>query len=147
MSDFFDGVAEFFTGNEAREQQERATRLAEQQERARQRMSEVDAERARKRALRESIIAKGQLVSSGASAGVGMAGTSSIVGGLGSLQSQAGTNIATIDRNVGGAKEIGNLGTQIAEAQNQAYAAQSKAAAVGNIFSLATSGYSAYNKS
>jgi len=146
MSDFFDGVVEFFTGNEAREQNERATRLAEQQERARQRMAEVDAERARKRALRESTIARGTLVNTGAAAGVMMSGTSSIVGGLGSLSSQGASNIASINREQGGAKELGNLGTQIAEAQNKAYAAQSKAAAVGNIFSLATSAYSAGKK-
>jgi len=140
----FKAVTGFFTGGEEAKYAKEAQRLAAEQERARQRMQEVEAERERKKALRESIIRRGEVTASAAGAGVGMAGTSPIAGGLSSITSQTASNIANITRGEEGSKVLGNLGTQIASAQNKMQQAARKSAAVGSIFSLALQGYTGF---
>lgn len=142
----FKAVTNFFTGSEEKKYAKRQAELADRQERARQRMQEVEAERERKKALRESLIRRGQVLAGAASAGVGMAGTSPIQGGLSSISSQAATNIANITRGEESSKVIGNLSTQMVYAQAKQQQAARRSQTVGTIFSLALGSYGAGSK-
>jgi len=140
----FKAVTNFFTGSEEKKAAKKAERLEKQKTEALQRQQEVQATRERLKTLRESRIRRAQIISQGAGAGIGMA-SSPVQGGLASLQSQTATNVAQINTAQTGAQVIGNLDTQINSALNQQRAAERSSQRVGNIFSLATSGYSVYN--
>lgn len=139
----FKAVTNFFTGSEEKKAAKKAEKLERQKSEALQRQQEVQATRERLKTLRESRIRRAQIISQGAGAGIGMA-SSPVQGGLASLQSQTATNIGQINTAETGAQVIGNLDTQINSALNQQRAAQASAQRVGNIFSLATGGYSAF---
>lgn len=144
MSSVVKAVTNFFTGSEEKKAAREAERLEQRKAAALQRQQEVQATRERVRALREARIRRAQVTAQAAGGGLGQQ-SSGIQGGLASLQSQYSANIAQINTAETGAQVIGNLDTQINSALNAQRAAQASAQRVGNIFSLATSGYSSYN--
>ena len=145
MSSVVKAVTNFFTGSDEKAAAKKAEKLERQKTDALQRQQEVQASRERIRTLREARIRRAQITAQSVGGGLGQQ-SSGIQGGLASLQSQASANIAQINTAETGAQVIGNLDTQINSALNAQRAAQASAQRVGNIFSLATSGYSAYNK-
>lgn len=145
MSSVVKAVTNFFTGSDEKKAAKKAERLERQKTEALQRQQEVQAARERARTLREARIRRAQVTAQSVGGGLGQQ-SSGIQGGLASLQSQASANVAQINTAETGAQVIGNLDTQINSALNAQRAAQASAQRVGNIFSLATSGYSAYNK-
>jgi hypothetical protein len=140
----FSAVTEFVTGGGAKKAAKKAARLAEQQAQAQRRMQEVQAARERTKSLREARVRRAEIISAGASQGVLSTGTSAISGGLSSVGAQAGANLAAINTAETGSQVIGNLGSQIAAQQNKMQQLQMQSQAVGNIFSLASGGYTAY---
>ena len=97
----------------------KAEKLEKKKAQGAERMATVDAERARRSAIREKMIAQGQVTAQGAGQGFGLGGTSGVQGALGSISSQANTNIGNVNRNLGSAISMARVGTQINEAQNQ----------------------------
>ena len=76
-----------------RQRVEQATRLEE----SRRRQSEVEARQRRLAAVREQRIRTGQVLASTGGAGLGIAGTSGVIGSVGALSSQAAANIGNIN--------------------------------------------------
>ena len=101
-----------------------AAKKAAKQEKKRaegaQRQTQVEAEQARRRSLRERMIAQGQVVSQGANAGVGIAGTSGVQGALSSVGSQFATNVGNINVREGSAISMANTQSDINQSLNQA---------------------------
>lgn len=104
--------------------QTQAAKKAEKLEKKRaegaQRQSQVEAEQARRRVLRERMIAQGQTLNQGANAGVGLGGTSGVQGALSSIGSQSATNVGNINIREGSAISMAGVQTDINKASNQA---------------------------
>ena len=97
----------------------KAEKLEKKKAQGAERVATVDAERARRSAIREKMIAQGQVTAQGAGQGFGLGGTSGVQGALGSIGSQTNTNVSNVNRNLGTAVSMARVGTQINEAQNQ----------------------------
>ena len=101
-----------------------AAKKAAKQEKKRaegaQRQTQVEAEQARRRSLRERMIAQGQVLNQGANSGVGLGGTSGVQGALSSVGSQFATNVGNINVREGSAISMANTQTNINEATNKA---------------------------
>jgi hypothetical protein len=101
-----------------------AAKKAAKQEKKRvegaQRQTQVEAEQARRRGLRERMIAQGQVISQGANAGVGIAGTSGVQGAISSVGSQFATNVGNINVREGSAISMANTQSNINQSLNQA---------------------------
>lgn len=97
----------------------KAEKLEKKKAQGAERVATVDAERARRSAIREKMIAQGQVTAQGAGQGFGLGGTSGVTGALASIGSQTNTNVGNVNRNLGTAVSMARVGTQISEAQNQ----------------------------
>jgi len=104
-----------------------ALRVAEAKklEESRRRQSEVEARQARLAQVREQRIRTGQVVAATGGAGLGMAGTSSFTGAVGSMATQAAANIGQINVAQGFAQE--QSGYNIAAADYASKSAQAGA--------------------
>ena len=129
-----------------KEAQEQA-RIAREQEALKQRQSQVEAQRERIKSQREARIRRAEIVSSSGAAGLGLAGTSGVVGGVGSITSQEATNQSMINTSQQFASEMGALNTRMSNsilrsAESQANF-QAQSSGISTIFSLASFGANA----
>ena len=83
------GVASISEGRKARKQQQRASEIQQKSQRLQTARQAVDQ-------IRQAQIARAQVIASGEAAGVG--DSSAVLGGAGSIQSQAGGNIAFLQQ-------------------------------------------------
>ena len=124
-----------------KEAQEQA-RIAREQEALKQRQSQVEAQRERIKSQREARIRRAEIVSSSGAAGLGLAGTSGVVGGVSSITSQNATNQSAINTSQQFASEMGALNTQFSDSVVRASTAQAEyqrtASGLSTIFSLAS---------
>jgi hypothetical protein len=124
----------------AREQ----ARIAREQEVLRQRQSQVEGQRERIRSQREARIRRADIISSSGSAGLGLSGTSGVVGGVSSITSQDATNQSAINTTQKFASDMGTLNNQMSTSiMNSAIAQadyQQQASGINTIFSLASFG-------
>jgi len=106
------------------QQQAKATKKAAQAQQeasaAQSRSAAVESQRARIQQVREARIRRGQVISAGTAAGLGM-GTSGLGGAIGSISTQMAENIGTIGQQQTFAQETG---TALQESANQQVKAQ-----------------------
>ena len=138
--------AEMFSGIQQRRYASKAADAAQQQfelskEKAAQesRYQEVLAQRQRTQTLREGLIRRGAVVASTGGAGLGMAGTSSFTGAVGSLGTQTATGIGNINVAESTGQTLTGINTQIGEAASQQFTAQSQQQGWQQIGSMASS--------
>lgn len=138
--------AEIFSGIQQRRYASKAADAAQQQfelskEKAAQesRYQEVLAQRQRTQTLREGLIRRGAVVASTGGAGLGMAGTSSFTGAVGSLGTQTATGIGNINVAESTGQTLTGINTQIGEAASQQFTAQSQQQGWQQIGSMASS--------
>ena len=98
---------------------------AKEQERIQAKMNEAEAQKARIQTIRQQRILAGRTEASAASRGFSPSGTSSIVTGLGSLNTQTSTAIADIAGRKEYANAIGSTQTEMYSAMNSAQGWQS----------------------
>ena len=117
-----------------------AARVAEAKklEESRQRQSEVEARQARLAQVREQRIRTGQVVAATGGAGLGMAGTSSFTGAVGSMATQAAANIGQINVAQGFAQEQSGYNIAAAEAASKGYQSGVQASQWQNMGTLAS---------
>lgn len=84
------------------------------------RQTQVEAERARRQAFRERMIAQGQTVGAAANAGFGMSGTSGFQGAVSSIGSQFATNVSNINREEGSAISLAKAQESVISNTNKA---------------------------
>lgn len=122
----------------AREQ----ARIAKEQEALRQRQSQVEGQRERLRTQREARIRRSEIISSSGAAGIGLTGSSGVVGGVSSITSQEATNQSAINTTQQFASEMGTLNNQMSTSvMNSAIAQadyQAQASGLSTIFSIAS---------
>jgi hypothetical protein len=99
-------------------QAKKAEKLEKKRAKGAIRQGEVEAESARRRSVRQSMIAAGTVTAQGAGQGFGLQGTSGVTGSLASIASQNNTNINQINQAQGSAVAFGRINTKINEAQN-----------------------------
>ena len=97
----------------------KAEKLEKEKSKGAERQGQVEAERARRAAIRDKMIAQGQVQAQGANQGFGGVGTSGISGAIGSIGSQTASNIGTINRRQGEAVAMAGIQSDIYSAQNQ----------------------------
>ena len=138
--------AEIFSGIQQRRYASKAADAAQQQfelskEKAAQesRYQEVLAQRQRTQTLREGLIRRGAVVASTGGAGLGMAGTSSFTGAIGSLGTQTATGIGNINVAESTGKTLTGINQQIGEAASEQFSAQSAQQGWQQIGSMASS--------
>lgn len=125
--------AQVFSGLQERKYAGRAADAAERQfelskEKAAQesRYQEVLAQRQRAAATREQRIRVGNIVAATGGAGLGMAGTSSFTGSVGSLGTQAATGIGNINVAESTGQTLSDINQQIGGAASEQFQAQSQ---------------------
>lgn len=127
MSGLFTAVAGLAVAGYSAVEQRKAnkqSRIAQEKSNAaQQRMASADAAKERLKQVREARIRNAQLLSSGATGGMGVT-SSGIAGGIGSVTSQAASNIGTIGQKEGFAQEISFYNQQAANARTDAANAQ-----------------------
>lgn len=90
-------VATVYSGQQQAKATKKAAAVAREATAAQGRASSVEAQRARIQQVREARIRRAQVLSSGTNAGLGT-GTSGIGGAVGSIASQMGENIGSINQ-------------------------------------------------
>jgi len=128
------GVASFFKQQEAADDAQEAQ---ERQRRIQERINERNAQRQRITALREERINRASILSNVAPSGITAGGTSAVVGGLGSLTSQFGTNISNINTNLASASAMGDAMTDYYNATGNMQQWQSIGSGASTIFANA----------
>lgn len=99
------------------------------------RLNEINAQRARLNAIRESRIKRAQILTSTTGAGLGPTGTSSSVGGIGAVTTQEAQNVQTINQRQGFGQAIGAAQTDYYTAAGEAKGWQDIGNVAGSIFS------------
>jgi flagellar biosynthesis component FlhA len=97
-------------------------------EESKARYSQVQSQRARVQAQREARIRHGQILAGMGTSGLGMTGSSSFTGAMGSVSSQLGTNIGDINVGEGFAQEQSQYNIAAASYGQKALEAESRAA-------------------
>jgi hypothetical protein len=100
--------------------QKKAAQLEQKRAEGAQRQTNVEAEQARRKALRERMIAQGQVANQGANSGVGLGGTSGFQGAMSSISSQFNSNISDINRSEGSSIAMANAQSNINQSMNKA---------------------------
>jgi hypothetical protein len=100
--------------------QKKAAKAEKKRSEGAKRQTNVEAEQARRRTLRERMIAQGQVINQGANSGVGLGGTSGFQGAMSSLGSQSATNMAEINRTEGSSIAMANTQSSIIQNTNRA---------------------------
>jgi hypothetical protein len=100
--------------------QKKAAQLEQKRAEGAQRQTNVEAEQARRKALRERMIAQGQVANQGANSGVGLGGTSGFQGAMSSISSQFSSNISDINRSEGSSIAMANVQSNINQSMNKA---------------------------
>lgn len=100
--------------------QKKAAKAEKKRAEGAQRQTNVEAEQARRRALRERLIAQGQVVNAGANSGVGLGGTSGVQGAVASVGSQFATNVGNINMQEGSAISMARASSNVNENLNRA---------------------------
>ena len=120
-------------------ERDRAAVQAKQQE-DQQKYSQVQAQRARVAQQRKARIAHGAILAQGGSSGLGMTGSSSLTGAIGSVSSQMGLNVGNINVGQGFAEgqtqqniQQGNLQSQTSLAQAEQSGWSQMGAAFSNL--------------
>lgn len=103
------------------------------------RYQEVLAQRQRTQTLREGRIRTGNIVAATGGAGLGMTGTSSFTGAVGSLSTQAATGIGNINVAESTGQTLSNINQQIGGAASEQFQAQSQQQGWQQIGSMASS--------
>jgi multidrug efflux pump subunit AcrA (membrane-fusion protein) len=136
--------AQLYSGMQQRKYANQAADAAQRQydvskEKAAQesRYQEVLAQRQRTQTLREGFIRKGNIVAQTGGAGLGMAGTSSFTGAVGSLGTQVATGIGNINVAETTGQTLSDLNVKIGGAASDVFQAQSKEQGWQQIGSLA----------
>jgi hypothetical protein len=100
--------------------QKKAAKLEKRRAEGAQRQTNVEAEQTRRRALRERMVAQGQVMNQGANSGVGLGGTSGFQGAMSSLGSQFATNVGNINQSEGSSIAMANTQSSIIQNSNRA---------------------------
>ena len=155
VTSFFTAAAPIFTAASAVMsgvsffQQKKATSQAadatKRQSDLQNRLNEVNAQRARLNAIRESRIKRAQILTSTTGAGVGVGGTSSSVGGIGAVSTQEATNVQNINKQQGFGQAIGAAQTDYFNAASEAQGWKDIGSISGSIFE-ASGGFSSLKK-
>lgn len=111
------GVASFMQQRKATSQAAEATT---RQTQLQTRLNDINARRAMIQQQREARIRRAQVLTETAGGGLGIGGTSSSVGAIGAVTTQADTNISNI-------RQQGDFGRAIGEAGTEAYTAMGEA--------------------
>lgn len=138
--------AELFSGMQQRKYASKAADAAQRQyelskEKAAQesRYQEVLAQRQRSAATREQRIRTGNIVAATGGAGLGMTGTSSFTGAVGSLSTQAATGIGNINVAESTGKTLTGINQEIGGAASEQFQAQSQQQGWQQIGTMASS--------
>lgn len=102
--------------------------LAQQQEERAQRMEDVRAQRARVEEQRRARLKAGQILAAGGTSGLGMTGTAPMLGAIGAVSTQMGSNIGDINVEQSYAQEQSQSNIAQAQQQSKIYEAQASAA-------------------
>lgn len=97
------------------------------QEQAKARFSEVQAQRQRVEQQRQARIRQGQITASMGSSGMGLGGTSSYSGAMGSVATQESKNISDINMGVGFGQAVSQSNQAIGRQQSKMIEAQASA--------------------
>lgn len=115
----------------------RQVEIQEKAEKQKQRYNQLQAQRERIQQRRAARMKQGEILAQAGSGGLGMGGSSSVTGGLGSVSTQMGSNIGDINVAEGFAQQQGDFNVAAAQAGNKMQQAQTAAAGWQQMGSLA----------
>lgn len=121
----FSGMQERKYASKAADAAQRQYELSKEKAAQESRYQEVLAQRQRAAATREQRIRVGNIVASTGGAGLGMSGTSSFTGAVGSLGTQTATGIGNINVAESTGKTLTGFNQQIGQAASEQFSAQS----------------------
>ena len=122
----FSGMQERKYANRAADASQRQFELQKQKAEQESRYQEVLAQRQRAAATRENRIRMGNIVAQTGGTGLGMSGTSSFTGSVGSLGTQTATGIGNINVAESTGQTLTGINTQIGGAASDQFTAQSQ---------------------
>ncbi|CAB4144465.1 hypothetical protein UFOVP454_35 [uncultured Caudovirales phage] len=121
----FSGMQERKYAGRAADASQRQFELQKQKAEQESRYQEVLAQRQRAATFREQRIRTGNIVAATGGTGLGMAGTSSFTGSVGSLGTQAATGVGNINVAESTGQTLSNINQQIGGAASEQFTAQS----------------------
>jgi hypothetical protein len=137
--ELFSGLQQRKYAGKAADAAQRQFELSKEKAAQESRYQEVLAQRQRTQTLREGLIRRGAVVAATGGAGLGMSGTSSFTGAIGSLGTQAATGIGNINVAESTGKTLTGINQQIGEAASEQFSAQSSQQGWQQIGSMASS--------
>jgi len=135
----YSGLQERKYAGKAADAAQRQYELSKEKAAQESRYQEVLAQRQRTSTLREQRIRTGNIVAATGGTGLGMAGTSSFTGAVGSLGTQAATGIGNINVAESTGQTLSNINQQIGGAASDVFQAQSQQQGWQQIGNMASS--------
>lgn len=117
-------VTSFIGGQDAQEAQQAAIAAQQRAEATRQEAMRYDADRRRRQAIREMLIARSTAVQRGANQGANASASSALPGAFGQVYGRAGSTIEGVNTNLGFGEQIFDANQQLFQAKMDLVEAQ-----------------------
>lgn len=123
-------IYQYTQARKSQKEADKQQKIEEAKARAQQRVSDVEAEKARKEMIRRRMVAGGEVLTTAAAGGTAYGGTSSFTGAMGSLTSQYAQGITDINTQQELGQGLSGYNQQLGQSQTRqlAYATNIKGA-------------------